>query len=327
MITIILSTLLPVIVSLVLGFVAAWHHDFNAKDATILNRMVLAYAVPLSVFLGTVSTTRTELVESIPLAIAILVGIVGMYAVVYLLSRFVFRLSVGTSALAALTASGPAVPFYGPAILGGLFGEAGAAVPVAVASIVINVSIVPVTIFLLTLESSRKPVPLGASANPAAEASANSVLLERLVETIKKPLVWLPILGFVLVLLNVRVPALVAHSLLLLGRSSAGVALFASGIVLAGYRIRLDVYTVLLVLLKNVGQPALVLGGLLFLGFGRPVVPHAVVATAIPAMPIVVMLALDYKVGEQYAPSILLISTVGSLVTVGGFIALTMWVK
>lgn len=328
MITIILSTLLPVIVSLVLGFVAAWHHDFNAKDATILNRMVLAYAVPLSVFLGTVSTTRTELVESIPLAIAILIGIVGMYAVVYLLSRFVFRLSVGTSALAALTASGPAVPFYGPAILGGLFGEAGAAVPVAVASIVINVSIVPVTIFLLTLESSRKPVSLGASPNPpAAEASANSVLVERLVETIKKPLVWLPVLAFVLVLFNVHVPALVGHSLLLLGRSSAGVALFASGIVLAGYRIRLDVYTVLLVLLKNVVQPALVLGGLLFLGFGRPVVPQAVVATAIPAMPIVVMLALDYKVGEQYAPSILLISTVGSLVTVGGFIALTMWVK
>ena len=33
---------------------------------------------------------------------------------------------------------------------------------------------------------------------------------------------------------------------------------------------------------------------------------------AIPAMPIVVMLALEYGVAEDYAPSILLISTLAS---------------
>jgi len=326
MIATIPNTLLPVIVTLLLGFIAAWHHDFNAKDATILNRMVLTYAVPLSVFVGTVSTTRTELVQSGPLVVAIFVGIVGMYAVVFLLSRFVLRFSIGTSALAAVTASGPAVPFYGPAILGGLFGDA-SAVPIAVASIVINITIVPVTIFLLTLESTRKPAPqsLSASATPAAAASAtaNSVILEKLVETVKKPLVWAPVLAFVLVLLNVHVPELVGHSLLLLAHASAGVALFATGIVLAAYKIKLDRYTLLFVLLKNIAQPALVLGGLLFLGFGRPVVPQAVVTTATSVMPIVVMLALEYRVGEKYAPSILFVSTLASLVTVGGFIALT----
>jgi hypothetical protein len=326
MIITILSTLLPVIVTLLLGFVAAWHHDFNTKDATILNRMVLTYAVPLSLFVGTVGTTRAELVQSIPLALALFVGIVGMYAAVFLVSRFMFRIPIGMSALAALIASGPAVPFNGPAILGGLFGDASAAVPIAVASIVVNISIVPVTIFLLTLESTRKPVPLGASANPAVAgpAPANSVLLEHLVETIKKPLVWFPILGFVLVLLNVHVPDLAGHSLLLLGHASAGVALFAAGIVLAAYKIKFDRHTLLLVLLKNVVQPALVLGGLLFLGFGRPVVPQAVVTTAISTMPITVMLALEYKLGEEHAPSVLLISTLASLFTVGGFIALTM---
>src|SRR3989442_13046769 len=99
MITTILSTLLPVIVTLLLGFVAAWHHDFNSRDATILNRMVLTYAVPLSVFVGTVGTSRAQLVQSIPLAGAIFVGIVGMYAGVFLLSRFGFRFSIGTTAL------------------------------------------------------------------------------------------------------------------------------------------------------------------------------------------------------------------------------------
>jgi len=324
MMTTILSTMLPVVITLLLGLAAARHHDFDAKDATILNRMVLTYAVPLSIFVGTVSTPRAQLSQSIPLIVAIFVGIVGMYALVFLLSRYVLRFSLGTSALAAVTAAGPAVPFYGPAILGSLFGDA-SAVPIAVASVVINITIVPLTIFLLTLDSTHKPVPLSASVPPAvaASATAESVLVKKLVETVKKPLVWAPMLAFAMVLLGVRIPELVGHSLLLLGHASGGVALFASGIVLAAYKIKFDRYTLLFVLLKNVVEPALVLGGLFFFGVGRPVLPEAVVATAIPAMPIIVMFALEYSTAEEYAPSVLLISTLASLVTVGGFIALT----
>jgi len=324
MTTTILSTLLPVIITLLLGYAAALHHDFNSKDAGTLNRMVLTYAVPLAIFVGTVSTPRAELAQSIPLVVAIFAGIVGMYALAFLLSRFVLRFSLGTSALAAVTASGPAVPFYGPAILGNLFGQA-SAVPIAVASVVINLTIVPLTIFLLTLDRTRKPLPLSASVSPAVASAttATSALVEKLVETVKKPLVWAPPLAFVLVLLDIHIPELIGHSLLLLGHASAGVALFAAGIVLAAYKIKIDWRTLLFVLLKNVGLPALVLGGLLFFGYGRPIVPEAVVATAIPAMPIVVMLALEFHVAEAYAPSILLISTLASLFTVGGFIWLT----
>jgi len=324
MISTILSTMLPIVVTLMLGFVAAWHHDFNAKEATILNRMVLTYAVPLSVFVGTISTSRANLIQSIPLALAILVGIVGMYALVYLLCRFVFRFTMATSALAALTAAGPAVPFYGPAILGSVFG-AGSAVPIAVASIVINITIVPFTIFLLTMGSARKLAPVGASVAAAAAApeSAGAVLKEHLSETIRKPLVWAPLLGFAIVLVNIHVPDLVGHSFLLLGHASAGVALFAAGIVLAAYKVKLDWYTGLFALLKNVVQPGLVFGGLLWLGLSGSVVSQATMTMAIPAMPIVVMLSLEYGVAEEYAPSILLVSTLASIFTVGGFIALT----
>src|ERR1700720_3941883 len=44
----VLTALAPVVVTLLLGFVAAWHHDFAAKDAAVLNRMVLLYAVPVA---------------------------------------------------------------------------------------------------------------------------------------------------------------------------------------------------------------------------------------------------------------------------------------
>ena len=113
MLNTILSALLPMVVTFLLGFVAAWRHDFATKDATILNRMVLVYAVPLALFAGTVSTPRAELSQDIPLVIALCIAIMGLYAATFLLSRFAFRVRPGISALAALTASAPAVPFVG----------------------------------------------------------------------------------------------------------------------------------------------------------------------------------------------------------------------
>jgi hypothetical protein len=92
--------------------------------------MVLLYAVPLLLFAGTVSTPRAELSQDLPLLVALCVAIVGLYGAVLLSSRFAFRRRLSTSALAALTASAPAVPFS--AVLGYLFGGPGA-IPIAMA--------------------------------------------------------------------------------------------------------------------------------------------------------------------------------------------------
>jgi malonate transporter and related proteins len=102
MLNTILSALLPMVVTFLLGFVAAWHHDFGPTDAQILNRMVLRYAVPLVLFVGTVSTPRARLSHDITLFIALCIAIIGLYGLVFLLSRFVFHFRVGTSALNAL---------------------------------------------------------------------------------------------------------------------------------------------------------------------------------------------------------------------------------
>ncbi|XWK68106.1 AEC family transporter [Tunturiibacter gelidiferens] len=148
----ILSALLPMVVTFLLGFVAAWQHDFGSKDASTLNRMVLQYAVPLALFAGTVMTSRKELSQDIPLVITLCVGIIGFYCVVFLFSQLFLHMNMGGSALAALTASAPAVPFVGPAVLGDLFGGL-SAIPIAIASLVINLTVVPITILLLALDS------------------------------------------------------------------------------------------------------------------------------------------------------------------------------
>ena len=146
----ILSALAPIVFTLLLGFVAAWRRDFGPKEASVLNRMVLLYAVPLALFVGTVGTPRADLVQDITLVVALFAAIVGLYALVFLLFHFVFRFSLSESVLAALTASAPAVPFMGPAILGDLFGKA-SAVTIAIAALIINLIVVPITILGLAL--------------------------------------------------------------------------------------------------------------------------------------------------------------------------------
>jgi malonate transporter len=316
------------VVSFLLGFVAAWRHDFGSKDASTLNRMVLQYAVPLALFAGTVMTSRKELSQDIPLVITLCVGIIGFYCVVLLFSRLFLHMNMGGSALAALTASAPAVPFVGPAVLGDLFGGL-SAIPIAIASLVINLTVVPITILLLALDSkggdSQNNYPLLQAGRDSASAPKPyvSVLTGRLAETVKEPIVWAPVLAFVVVLRGHRVPQLIVHSLALLGHASGGVALFACGIVLASGKIKVNRYVLFFVFLKNIIEPALVLGGLRWMGYGNPVVSEAVLTTAIPAMPIVLMLALQYRVAQEEAASSVFLSVMGSIVTMGVFIALT----
>ena len=215
MVETILSALAPIVFTLLLGFVAAWRHDFGPKEASVLNRMVLLYAVPLALFVGTVGTPRTDLVQDIAFVVAIFVAIVGFYVLVFVLFNFVFRFSLSESVLAALAASSPAVPFMGPAILGDLFGKT-SAVTIAIASLVINLIVVPVTILGLAL--GRTPVAITGSAT-----TRHSAFTEKLLETVKQPIVWAPVLAFVLVLCNVRVPSIVDHGLSLLGQATSGV--------------------------------------------------------------------------------------------------------
>src|SRR5580658_2698593 len=327
MLATVLGAVLPMIVTVLLGFVAAWHHDFGSKDAPILNRMVLVYAVPLALFAGTVTTSRAQLSQDIPLVIALCVSIIGLYGAVLLLCRWTLRLPMNISALTAMTAAAPAVPFVGPAILGDLFGSA-SAIPISIASLVINLTVVPATLLLLSLNAAEGDTPgTGSGAQQGAEASRPgsqlSILTAKLGETIKEPIVWAPVLGFLFVLAELRIPQIVVHSLSMLGQASGGVALFASGIVLAAAPIKVNGRVLSAVFLKIILQPALVLLAMRWLGYRNPIVNEAVLTTAIPCMPIVIMFAVKYHVAESEAASAVLLSVIGSVITMGIFLLLT----
>ena len=142
MVQTILSALAPIVFTLLLGFVAASRHDSGPKEASVLNRMVLLYAVPPRFSSARLARRAPIWTRILRFVVAMFVAVVGLYALVFLLFHFVFRFSLSESILAALTASAPAVPFMGPAVLGELFGKA-SAVAIAIVALIIDLVVVP----------------------------------------------------------------------------------------------------------------------------------------------------------------------------------------
>ncbi|MBB2199147.1 permease [Gluconacetobacter sp. 1c LMG 22058] len=310
----IIEALLPIVVTLLMGYLAGWNHRFSGDQAAILNRMVMLFALPLNLFAGIMATPRDQVLSAGPLLFVITLGMVGSYVVVLGFGRYALHRPIGVAALEALAISGPAVPFVGVPVLGHIFGSA-SAVPIAVASLLMNLIQVPLTLIFLAAGDSAQPTAAG---TPDRANFGGYVL-----RACKEPVVWAPLSALVLVLCGLTMPRALRGSLTLLGQSTGGVALFASGIILFSRRVMCDGQVVRATLAKNILVPAITWGTALVLGLSPALTQESVVTMAIPTASIAVMLAVQYQVAEREMASILFFTTILSVLTMGGFIWLT----
>ncbi|WP_342627122.1 AEC family transporter [Nguyenibacter vanlangensis] len=311
----IVEALLPIVVTLLLGYLAGWDRNFSGDQAAILNRMVMLYALPLNLFAGIMATPRDQVLSAGPLLFVITLGMVGSYGVVLGFARYLFHRPIGVAALEALAISGPAVPFVGVPVLGHIFGPA-SAVPIAIASLLMNLVQVPLTLIFLVAGAQ-------ATDDTAANAPKGGNFVDYGVHACKEPVVWAPLAALLLVLCGLSLPHALRGSLTLLGQSTGGVALFASGIILFSRQVMWDGQVFRAVFAKNVLMPAITWGTALVLGLSPALRQESVVTMAIPTASIAVMLAVQYRVAEREMASVLFFTTMLSVLTMGAFIWLT----
>lgn len=311
----IITALLPIVVTLMLGFFAGWERNFNQEQATVLNRMVMLYALPLMLFAGILSTPLSLITQNLQVFLWLTIGMVGGFVLAFLLSRFVFRSSAKLAALRAIAVAGPAVPFVGTPVLGLLY-PSDADLAIAAGSLLMNLVQVPLALIFLVGGSDVK--------DGEKPPGALAVVGGSIVNAVRQPVVWAPVLAFVLLLVGLDMPRMLKGSFILLGQATGGVALFAVGVVLFSQRVSLSPPVVINVIAKNLVLPALVL--LAMIGLGVPGMERSlvVVTLAIPTASIAVIFAVEYKAGEQEMASTLFWSTILSVLTMGGFIWLTL---
>src|SRR6201981_3402302 len=122
----ILNIILPIFSVLLLGYAAGRANQFDSHQVAGINELVLKFALPASLFVGTVGVSRTQLLQETPLLMAMLVSLVGVYIVVFLIGKLLFRHTVGVAALQAIAVSFTAGPFFGPAVLIPIYGTSSA---------------------------------------------------------------------------------------------------------------------------------------------------------------------------------------------------------
>lgn len=301
----IIGALLPIVITLLLGVLAGWHKDFNTEQATILNRMVMLYALPLTLFSSMVLIPKEQLLSDWGLFFLICIAMIGGFFGVFLISRIIFKRELGSATLQALAISGPAVPFVGVPVLGYLFGIQ-SAVAIAVSSIIMNLVQVPVSLVLLSIATSSM--------------SNKNNFYKHILNALRQPVVWAPLLALVFIIFNIQFPTSINDSLTLLGKTTGGVALFASGIVLFAQRVTLNFPVVTSVISRNIIIPFIVWLLAMLLQLPHEQTMESVLAMAIPTASITVILAVQYHTAEREMASILFISTTLSIITMGLFV-------
>ncbi len=301
-----LTVLLPVFFVLGLGYFAGRAKKFDADQVAGLNELVLDYAFPAMMFVATVKTPRDELLSEGSYALALLVAFVGLFLAMVLVSTQLLRHSLGEATLQANLASFPSVGFFGPPIFQGLFGPS-SLVSIAFASTLSAVTMIPLTLVLLEIHHQRTTRGEG--------QRVSSLIVQSLANTLKKPMVWAPLIGVALVLAGARVPPLIDNMLMLIGSSTSGASIFLAGLIIAAYEIRLNGEVIANALVKMVAQPLLMVLLVAALKVGSPLAGEGIVICAIPTAVFAPLLAPRYRIYEVESSSTLMATALLMIVT------------
>jgi len=304
----ILTALLPVIVTVSIGYFSGMHHDFAWDQAGVLTKTVMLYALPLNLFSGMVVTPKATLMNLGPLAIVLIIALILSYVIPLLVARYLFHRDLAMSTLQALAIGSPAIPFIGISVLAVLFGSISTSL-IAVSGLPQNLFQLPLTLVLMSI----------ATGSTGPKSSLGGHIMHALMQ----PVVWAPVLAVILVFAGVTIPGPLDKSFALLGQATGGLALFAAGIVLFSRKIEISLACVLSVISRNLLIPGAVLLALWGIHFPIEQLRMIVLAMAIPTGPIVIIIAMQYKRGEQEMASTMALSMIVSVVTMGGFIWLT----
>lgn len=252
MINILIKDILPIFVIMFIGYLAGKRKVFNSSDSKILNKLVLTYALPAALFVSIVKADRAMLFDDLKLTIVSFVIITALFLWSYFSCYKFFKHTKSEAAVCALISGSPTIGFLGFAVLEPIYGAtATTGLVVAIVSIVVNAINIPIGLALLNNGKGGSTQMINKS-NPVLDA-------------LKEPVCWAPILAVILVLLGIRFPTVLDPNFELIAKANSGVAVFAAGLTLSGMKFQLDGEVVYNTLLKLVLMPAILLiVGLLF---------------------------------------------------------------
>ena len=300
MLNIMLTDLVPIFVIMILGYVSGKKGEFNAANARSLNQFVLNYALPAGLFVSIVKADRAMLFSDIRLSLGSLGVIVGCYFWSYFSCLKFFKHSKAEASIAGLVGGAPTIGYLGFAVLEPIYGtSATVGLVVAVVAIVVNAVTIPLALCLLN--PGRQSA--AAAGNPPVKPS------NALLNALKEPVCWSPILAVLIVLTGFRFPGSLDPVFNLIANANAGVAVFAAGITLSTNKFEFNAEVLYNSFVKLIFMPAAMLAIGLLTGMNGEKLQMLVLCGALPPVFSGIIIGSRFQTYVQTGTSSLAVST------------------
>lgn len=300
MLNIMLTDLVPIFVIMILGYVSGKKGEFNAANARSLNQFVLNYALPAGLFVSIVKADRAILFSDIRLSLVSLGVIVGCYFWSYFSCLKFFKHSKAEASIAGLVGGAPTIGYLGFAVLEPIYGtSATVGLVVAVVAIVVNAVTIPLALCLL--DPGRQSA--AADGNPPVKPS------NALLNALKEPVCWSPILAVLIVLTGFRFPGSLDPVFNLIANANAGVAVFAAGITLSTNKFEFNAEVLYNSFVKLIFMPAAMLAIGLLTGMNGEKLQMLVLCGALPPVFSGIIIGSRFQTYVQTGTSSLAVST------------------
>ncbi len=300
-----LFVLLPLFFVMSLGYFARRTQRIDHNQMLGVNRVLVEFALPAALFTGTAQTPRAELLDHAPLILALLIAFVAFWIIGNVLARVGFHHDAGAAVLQATALAFPNTGFMGVPILGGLFG-ATSVVTVAIATVLGVLVFIPSAVIVLELTRHAN--------QHASDSKWRDVVLSAFVNAARAPIVLAPILAALMVLVGISLPRVILDMLNLMGSVTSGLAMFAAGLTLAAYPLRVNFEIGVNTFLKMIAQPLFMILLVSVLGMTGLLAQEAVILCALPTPVLSTILATQYETYQAEASSTLVLTSLVLLV-------------
>ncbi|EOC0059029.1 AEC family transporter [Cronobacter turicensis] len=313
---VIIHALAPIFVIMLLGFMAGKTRMVDNQNVALLNIFVMDFALPAALFSATVQTPWAGIVAQMPLIVVLVLAMWVTYAAIYFLAVGPFKKSPQDAAVLTLTVALPNYAALGLPILGSVLGEGpSTSLSVAVSIACGSVLMTPFCLLILEREKAR-----ASGENSGSTLAMLPVLMWR---SVKKPIVWGPVLGVVLSAIGIKMPELVLAAIKPLGLAATAAALFLTGVILSARKLKINSMVITATITKLLIQPFIAWGIVLALGLTGPVAVTAILMIALAAGFFGVVFGNRFGVQSPDAEAVLLLSSVLSILSLPLFISLT----
>ncbi|ANI81721.1 AEC family transporter [Kosakonia oryzae] len=309
--SLLLQSLFPLVFIMLLGWLSGKLGYTHRKDATVLATVVIRFALPFHLFIGALNTNPDK-IKNFSFMAVLVIGLMGSYLLTLILSRYVFRHDIKTSAIQSLVCAFPDMAYFGAPVLAVLIGPEGF-LGVLIGNLVTSVLMIPLTIILIRMGDKDSDI---------ATLHPGKLIMQNLLRAVRNPIVWIPVSGVVLSLAGVQLPHLLSAPIEMVGKIAGGLSLFALGLLFYGERPSLNLQTFTNISIKNLIQPAMMAVAGLAFGLSHTLMQQVVIIGATPSAIAAGMFALRSDTYIESASSSILIGTAIGVLTEGVMIYL-----